>query len=537
MALSIVAGANNAGKSNVIDAIRLFYGDLKWEDDRDAPKVSTSDEDSWVEIEFKPTESEISQLKDEYRTENGTFRVRNYFRGFGSDGKSRSGYFGYEAGVLANTPFYGSKNVGSGKLGKLVYIPAVSKVDDQTKLTGPSALRDLVTTVVSKVVANSPAYKVLKEAFTTFEGEIKTVESDDGLSLHALENAITGEIAGWDSRFELGIQSVQPDDIIKSLVHPTFIDDTHGKEIDQLRFGAGFQRHLVYTLIRLAAKNTIATKSESDTKKKEFLPELTWILFEEPEAFLHPSQEEILHDSLLALATDESTQVLLTTHSSRFVSRSMSDLTRLICVRRDKGVTSTYQVSEAELGTLFSSALIIDDSITPGLLKPEDVDQNAAMAALKMELWLQPNRAAAFFAQRVILVEGPSEAGLHSYLLTRKTMPVHARGVVVVDCMGKYNLHRFVGLLSTFGIDHSILYDGDEGKNYDAEVTAAIAEVRTSFTKRVTRLNKDLETELGIGSVEKRKKPQWVLYNLEAGLVEDSKLQALVEEFELLATK
>jgi len=28
--LSLIAGANNSGKSNVIDAIRLFYGELKW---------------------------------------------------------------------------------------------------------------------------------------------------------------------------------------------------------------------------------------------------------------------------------------------------------------------------------------------------------------------------------------------------------------------------------------------------------------------------------------------------------------------------
>ena len=61
--LSLIAGANNAGKSNVIDAIRLFYGDLKWEELRDVSKVATDDKESWVEIEFQPTEEELAQAE------------------------------------------------------------------------------------------------------------------------------------------------------------------------------------------------------------------------------------------------------------------------------------------------------------------------------------------------------------------------------------------------------------------------------------------------------------------------------------------
>ncbi len=63
--LSLIAGANNAGKSNVVDAIRLFYGDLKWDDERDAPKVEATDAEAWIEIEFQPSEDELAQLKDD----------------------------------------------------------------------------------------------------------------------------------------------------------------------------------------------------------------------------------------------------------------------------------------------------------------------------------------------------------------------------------------------------------------------------------------------------------------------------------------
>lgn len=527
--ISLIAGANNAGKSNVIDAIRLFYADLKWVEERDAPVKPGADSESWVEIEFQPTVNELVQLKDEYRSDKDTFRVRHYLRSAaGSDGKARAGYYAYVDGALSETLFYGAKNVGSAKVGRLVYIPAVSKVDDHTKLTGPSVLRDLVATVLTKVVAKSPAYTALKGAFSAFEADIKTQESDDGQSLQMLESEVTDEIASWDSSFSLGIQSVQPDDILKSLIRPQLTDTVHGREIDQLRFGAGFQRHLVYTLIRLAAKYASGVRSAGDGKK-EFSPQLTWILFEEPEAFLHPSQEEVLYGSLLELVKDEATQVLLTTHSSRFVSRTMDDLTRLVRLRRDNGVSCAFQLTREELEQLFDAALLADGEITPSLVEPAKRQASSIMAAFKTELWLQPQRAAAFFARRVLLVEGPSETGLFTYLVTRGHMSTLGPGVMALDCMGKYNIHRFMSLLNAFGVDHAVLYDGDQGKSNDTEVTQAIAKATGLFTKNVKRLDADVEEELGITPLprkESSRKPQNILYHLEAGLVEEGRLSA-----------
>jgi hypothetical protein len=537
--LSLIAGANNAGKSNIIDAIRLFYGELKWEEPRDAPKVTAGDCDAWVEIEFRPSSGELAQLKDDYKNANGTFRVRNYVNpSIDSDGKARAGYYAYENGKLSENLFYGAKNVGSGKVGHIVYIPAVSKIDDSTKLTGPSALRELVAEVLNKVVADSPAYKALATAFVSFESSIKTQASPDGQSIELLEKEVTDEITGWEASFSLAVSSIQPEEILKTVIRPQLIDETHGGEIDPARFGAGFQRHLVYTLIKLAAKHANPPRG-SVGEKKEFAPQLTWILFEEPEAFLHPSQEEVLHDSLLKLVQDGTTQVLLTTHSSRFVSRSMDDLTRLIRVRRDAGVTTAYQLSQMQLDQLFDDALVVDDSILPHGTTAADVNKAAMMASLKTELWMQATRTTGFFSQRVILVEGPSETALYSYLTTRGLMEPPIRGLAVIDCMGKYNIHRFVTIMGAFGIDHSVLYDGDNGRAQDAQVTVAIDGAKSGFTKRVTRFTNDLESELGITPLprnESNRKPQYILYCLESSLVDSSKVDVMKQEFVDLAT-
>lgn len=66
---SLLIGANNSGKSNLIDAIRVFYEkDLKYDQSRDFPKYSTSDDEVWIELEFLPSKHELASLKEEYRT-------------------------------------------------------------------------------------------------------------------------------------------------------------------------------------------------------------------------------------------------------------------------------------------------------------------------------------------------------------------------------------------------------------------------------------------------------------------------------------
>ncbi|MDW8289067.1 MAG: AAA family ATPase, partial [Flammeovirgaceae bacterium] len=51
---SLLVGANNTGKSNLIDAIRVFYEkDIKYEEGRDFPKFPVADKESWIEIQFE----------------------------------------------------------------------------------------------------------------------------------------------------------------------------------------------------------------------------------------------------------------------------------------------------------------------------------------------------------------------------------------------------------------------------------------------------------------------------------------------------
>ena len=92
------------------------------------------------------------------------------------------------------------------------------------------------------------------------------------------------------------------------------VDNNLTKEIDVNSLGQGLQRQLIYTLIRLASQYV----EKEEKGKSDFSPDFTLLLFEEPEVFLHPSQQVQLNIGLKKLAGGEGQQVLISTLNSSF---------------------------------------------------------------------------------------------------------------------------------------------------------------------------------------------------------------------------
>ena len=523
---SSLVGANNSGKTNIIDALRVFYEkDLKYQESRDFPKFEVAGREVWVEIEYLPSTEEFQSLKDEYKLANSTFRVRKYFQSSEKDaeGKLKSGIYAYTGGSLSDSRFYGAKNVQQGKLGDIIYIPAVSKLDETTKLTGPSPLRDLLNSVVKRVMENSASYASLKESFEAFEKGIKNESTSDGQSLARLEKDITKEISDWGTRFELTIGAVSPDDLVKGLVDHRIFDSDLGVCQESKCYGQGFQRHLIFTLIRLAAKYT----SEKPTpSRKEFSPEMSVILFEEPEAFLHPAQIAVLDQSIRTLTKSPGTQVLISTHNPLFVSRSIQDLPSLTRLHRDGAKARPYRVSEEQLANIiFLNQDALKAWVASGILLSED-DLTTEMETLKYSLWLDSRRCAGFFANRILLVEGQTEVALFDYLINSGQIKVPREGVFIFDSLGKFNIHRFMNLFASLGIPHSVLYDDDNGKN--AIVSSTIQNAKNGLTIGIDSFPKDIEDFLGIPPADKpHKKPQHVMYQVAQGKVSADRMDEL----------
>lgn len=522
----ILVGVNNAGKTTVIDAIRAFYGKgIKFEKGRDFPHRAATDNESWVEIEFKPTQAEFDNLKDEYKTDHQTFRVRNYLLSDQKDAenKTRSGPYAYKSGILSDERFYGFKNVGQGKFGEIIYIPAVSKVDEHTRLTGPSALRDLLNSVLSKVMEQSVAYQALNDSFSQFECAIKTEATADGHSIQGIEADISQELSNWGAGFKLNINPVGIDEIIKGLVSHEIVDEGLGTSQPISSYGQGFQRSLIYGLIRIAAK--YSTKKPS-SKKKDFVPDFTWILFEEPEAFLHPTQISVLSTDLRALGKSESSQVLLSSHNPLFATHSIREISAICRLQRENCQTTSYQISNQQLdAVLVSNQQDAQNWQAAGMTIDAD-DLITDMEAVKYALWLDAKRSGAFFAEKVLLVEGPTETALFSYMRDQGKLPT-CNGVVIMDTIGKFNIHRFMRIFESFGIKHYVLYDGDNGRH--AAVDATIQAATNPLTKGIDTFQKDLEDFLGIPSArQKHRKPQHVMFYAEHNGIDLNPLSAKI---------
>lgn len=371
----MLVGANNAGKSNFINALRCFYGDLKWTED-DLPKIKNAQiDESWVELSFRLTDDEWNTLADHYKDKVNTHRLilKRYFKGEKAKPKQSNIYAivnDNECGI-----FYGANNISLSKCGKIIYIPALTKPEDQMKTSGPSPLRDLLNFILSNNIPQSSAYVKLSEA-------------------------------------------------IEQL-------NRSGKEEKLLEAGGDFLNVL---------KQYIADQTIENNQKKEAKP-------------------------LVYNAPDE-------------------DI--------------AYQYEQ-----------------------------------FRYQLWLDPDRAAMFFADKVLLVEGASEKALFNYLLANDWNDLTKDRILIINALGKYNFHRFISLFEAYGIPHGILLDNDHNKTHHRVVNQLIRSRKNPFTQAEPfEFDGCLENFLGLELPNSaHQKPLQILQTLQNSEIRQEKLTELRKIF------
>jgi putative ATP-dependent endonuclease of OLD family len=517
---NLLVGANNSGKSNTINALRAFFGELTYSPDLHRPLVGQPDDEAWVEVTFKLTDDEYNALDPANQQSDKVLRVRRILR-TAEEGR-KPGLYAYEQTNL-------SKKAYKSSLGRIVYIPAVSKAEDQTKTSGPSPLRDVVNDILRTVTQSSPAYQQLVKSFEEFTGKIKTEKTNGDRSLQGLEDEITRGLEPWGIRFIVTIGSMSPDDIVKNLVSTRLTDQHVGKEQKIEQFGQGVQREIIFQLLSI--------KSAYLEEIGDNSTELNLLLFEEPEAFLHPTQQAELAERLRTISRDDGSQVLLSSHSPQFVSHESENLSSVIRLHRDNGRTLFGQISAARLQTIQTD----NQQITPILLSstvkrnhPHPDDQTLVMEAVKYFMWLDPNRCAMFFAARVLLVEGATEAVLINYLIKKKVLKA-PQGTFVLDCLGKFNIHRFMQILSEMKVSHSVLFDDDCGKDIHPQLDTFIRSFSTPYTHQFDVLAGCIEDVLGVtATTSPHRKPQHMLYLYQTSQIDSAKLNAFVQRVEAL---
>ncbi len=548
---SLLVGENNAGKTNVITALRIFYEDqnIKFDENRDFPKFET-DEESWIELEFLTTAEEQAHLKESYKTKDSVLKVRRYFKSDQHVKSSQSNIYGYENGTLSTNLFYGAKNISQAKLGKVIYIPDVSTTNENVKLTGPSPLRDMVNFVFKKVVSRSPTFQLVNSTIDKFNSDFMAEASEDGISMDVLKDEINESLNSWGVDFGMRVNQLEPQEIVKSLLSYYLVDRNLSKEVDLNSLGQGLQRHLIYTLIKLSSKYVEKGKGG----KADFSPDFTLLLFEEPEAFLHPSQQVQLNISLSKLASGESQQILISTHSPTFVSKNIDGLISLLSVKKQNAITNIFQLRTEDVKELLNennsffsefSKILMDEKTEPSLKRKienrklgentSDIEKKIEEEALKYFMWLDAERTASFFAKHVIICEGATEKVAFDYLMNNSLSDYIEKHIYVLDSMGKFNIHRYMNLFGKLGITHSVLYDSDKDKDIQKIVNDFIESKRNKYTGNICTFSSDFEDFLGIDKAPRKDlKPLHVLMKLKNSQISKEKIAELREMFDEL---
>jgi len=519
---SLLVGANDSGKSNIIDVLRIFYDDAKFNEEKDWPKFPVDDDESWIEIKFSLTNDEFNNLKEEYQQENSIgkfFVVRRYLKHATKVQTGSSNIYGYEGGKLSDNFFYGWKNVARGKLGDILYIPAVSQIAEYTKLSGPSYLRNILDFISKKIISGSESFSTLNKVFDDFTKKFKQEKTKDGFSLDGFISDINKDISDRKIKMDFDIRHLDVADITKNLIEPYIKDEVLGdNKLAIESYGEGFQRRLVYTLIKLSTKYQ---EKKVIKDKKEFFSNFLIILFEEPEAFLHSSQQEILNQSLKKLSGEESQQVLISTHSSHFVSRNIDNLPSILKLYKDKGETKVYQLTEPKLKYI----LTVNKELKE-ILGEKIEDKDLDLEAIRYSLWLDPDRCCAFFADFVLVCEGASEKFLIDYLIKNGEISLSNKEIYILNAMGKENIHRYMNLFKELGIKHSVLYDADNNVGKQKKTNDFLQKNKNDFTLKIDSFDNNLEDFLGIPEETRLdKKPLSVMWHYQNKKISDEKIK------------
>lgn len=296
------------------------------------------------------------------------------------------------------------------------------------------------------------------------------------------------------------------------------------------KHGHGVQSLAVIFLFRAFVENALAASLHEETE-----PILT---LEEPEAHLHPQACRSLWESIKALPG----QKLITTHSPFFVQNvpfkdivilrrcstgpraSIIPRTALAQVPHNQALSQEIAkvpdglAWDASKEVLVCSKTLTDDQYRGLLRCYTGADRQLHHSALKamwntsrsfiaeeeiskLESWAKRIRGEIFFASKWLLCEGQAEYAVLGAVADKLGCPLDAHGIAVIDYQNNGSPGAFAALARALEYPWSMICDGDQGGNDHIDQLRSHNFTEAEITDHVTQLPASVDLErLIVGS-------------------------------------
>lgn len=323
-----------------------------------------------------------------------------------------------------------------------ILIPAVKDVTDDIK-TKESATFGKLIGILLRIVESTTEVQQIIQSFEQLHALLNKVKAEDGetadnrlLQIKDIENLMNTHLQESFPKVQLELIIPRPE--LKQVFSTAqILLDDGVKDIVETK-GDGLKRSVTFALLRsyvdMKRKHKTANNHSPVETVVNTAPYL--FLFEEPELYLHPSAQRILFDALGKISEEH--QVIVTTHSPLFFSpTAIGTFIKMI---------KKYPDNAKPHGEPISINLF------------DDLSSRDAFQIICFE-----NNSAAFFAKKVVLVEGDSDLCYFKHVakVLNGDWDFDAKNIPVVRINGKGNVKRYKEFFKAFEMDVHVLVDLD----------------------------------------------------------------------------
>lgn len=422
----IIIGENNVGKSNIIRAIEHMFGEFhpkfKKLEDYDHYKRDTNNKII--------VEASVSGLVGVLTYNYGTKSNCSGFKFRSNKGKDND--------FVAIQSIDGAENqYVKGELRDellCIVVNAEQNLNFQLSYSSKYTLLSKVTKAFhDKLIEDENRVEKLKGFFENIKSTFLEVEEFKSFNTNMSTIADTF-ISNMTHALAFDFSAYDPSNYFKTLrVHPT--EDGHIRAYEEL--GTGQQQILALSFAHAYAKS--------------FLGQGLIFVLDEPESHLHPLAQKWLAKKMFKMAED-GLQIIITTHSPYFID--LNFLEGINLVRKNEDTTYTVSSNAKSL-----CEFCIKTGSNANKTKEETIIPFYANNSTSHIL-------SGFFANKVILVEGPTEELALPIYFERLGFDPTEFGVEVLGVGGKGNLAKWWRLFTLYQIPTFVCFDND-AKNDD----------------------------------------------------------------------